>query len=94
MGIANTTNNAVAKSGDKEYYVQIIDNKNNVLGDKKFVVFEGSNLSYSFISRVDYANSTVNVSENLPGKGFEKGTYYVNIFEKVTLVAKSSFTLR
>lgn len=86
--------NAVAKSGDKQYYVQIIDSKNNVLGDKKDVVFDGNTLSYSFISTVDYENSTVNVSENLPGKGFEKGTYFVNIFDKGTLVGKTSFTLR
>jgi Tfp pilus assembly protein PilO len=86
--------NSVAKSGDKEYYVQIIDSKNNVLGDKKDVVFEGKTLTYSFISTVDYANSTVNVSENLPGKGFEKGTYFVNIFDKGNLVGKTSFTLK
>jgi len=86
--------NAVAKSGDKQYYVQIIDSKNNVLGDKKDVVFDGNTLSYSFISTVDYENSTVNVSENLPGKGFEKGTYFVNIFDKGALVGKTSFTLR
>lgn len=86
--------NSVAKSGDKEYYVQIIDSKNNVLGDKKDVVFDGNTLSYSFISTVDYSNSTVNVSENLPGKGFEKGTYFVNIFDKGTLVGKTSFSLR
>jgi hypothetical protein len=27
--------NQIAKSGDKVYYVQVIDSKNNVLGDKK-----------------------------------------------------------
>jgi len=27
--------NSIAKSGDKTYYVQVIDGKNNVLGDKK-----------------------------------------------------------
>jgi Tfp pilus assembly protein PilO len=86
--------NSVAKSGDKEYYVQIIDSKNNVLGDKKDVLVNGSTLSYSFISKVAYANSTVDVSENLPGKGFEKGTYFVNIFDKGTLVGKTSFSLR
>jgi hypothetical protein len=86
--------NSVAKSGDKEYYVQIIDSKNNVLGDKKDVLVNGNTLSYSFISKVAYANSTVDVSENLPGKGFEKGTYFVNIFDKGTLVGKTSFSLR
>jgi hypothetical protein len=27
--------NQIAKSGDKVYYVQVIDSKNNVLGDKE-----------------------------------------------------------
>lgn len=86
--------NSVAKSGDKVYYIQIIDSKNNVLGDKKNIQVDGNTLSYSFVSTVAFANSTVDVSENLPGKGFEKGTYFVNIFDKGTLVAKSSFSLR
>lgn len=86
--------NAVAKSGDKEYYIQIIDSKNNVLGDKKDIEFDGNTLSYSFISTVKFENSTVNVSENLPGKGFEKGTYFVNIFDKGNLVGKTSFSLK
>lgn len=87
--------NSVAKSGDKQYYVQIIDSKNNVLGDKKEIDLEGKTLAYSFISTVKYENSTVNVSENLPGKGFEAGTYFVNIFDtKGALVGKTSFSLR
>jgi hypothetical protein len=30
--------NQFAKSGDKTYYVQVIDSKNNVLGDKKIMI--------------------------------------------------------
>ncbi|MFN7774701.1 hypothetical protein, partial [Flavobacterium sp.] len=39
--------NAVAKSGDKNYYVQIIDSKSNVLGDKETVTFGSQSLTYS-----------------------------------------------
>lgn len=86
--------NRVAKSGDKSYYIQVIDSKNNVLGEKKLIEFGEKSLTYSFISTVQYENSTVNVSENLPGEDFEKGTYFVNIFDKGELVGKTSFTLK
>ena len=86
--------NEIAQSGDKTYYVQVIDSKNNVLGEKKIISFEGTTLTYSFTSTVRYENKTVNVSENLPGKDFEKGTYFINIFDKGEVVSKSSFTLK
>lgn len=86
--------NQIAKSGDKEYYVQVIDSKNNVLGDKQTINFDQKTLTYSFISKVKYENKTVNVSEDLPGKDFAKGTYFVNVFDKSELVSKTSFTLK
>lgn len=86
--------NQIAKSGDKTYYVQVIDSKNNVLGDKKTETFGDKSLSYSFVTNVKYENKTVQVSEDLPGKDFAKGTYFVNVFDKDELVSKTSFTLR
>lgn len=86
--------NKIAKSGDKNYYVQIIDSKSNVLGEKKTESFGDKSLTYSFITNVKYANKTVDVSEDLPGKKFEKGTYFVNVFDKDELVSKTSFTLK
>lgn len=86
--------NQVAQSGAKSYYVQVIDSKNNVLGDKKTETFGDNTLTYSFISNVNYENKTVDVTENLRGKDFPKGTYFVNIFDKDQLVSKTSFTLK
>jgi len=86
--------NQIAKSGNKEYYVQVIDSKNNVHGEKKTVNFDENSLTYSFISKVKYENKTVNVSEDLPGKDFAKGTYFVNVFDKNELVSKTSFSLK
>jgi ABC-type Na+ efflux pump permease subunit len=85
--------NQIAKSGDKTFYVQVIDSKNNVLGDKKTVNFGDDTLTYSFITNVKYENKTVQVTENLPGKDFQKGVYYVNVFDKNEIVSKTSFTL-
>ncbi|MCV2483317.1 hypothetical protein OD917_00155 [Flavobacterium sp. SH_e] len=86
--------NQIAKSGDKTYYVQVIDAKNNVLGEKKTESFGDNSLTYSFKTTVKYENKSVNVSEDLPGKDFAKGTYFINIFDNDELVSKTSFSLR
>jgi cell division protein FtsB len=86
--------NQIAKSGDKTYYVQVIDSKNNVLGDKKTESFGDNTLIYSFKTTVKYENKTVNVTEDLPGKDFAKGAYFINVFDNDELVSKTSFNLR
>lgn len=86
--------NQIAKSGEKTYFVQVIDSKNNVLGDKKTENFGDNILTYSFLTNVNYENKTIQVSEDLKGKDFAKGTYFINIFDKNVLVSKTSFVLR
>jgi regulator of replication initiation timing len=86
--------NQIAQSGDKTYQVQVIDSKNNVLGDKKTENFGENTLTYSFATNVAYENKTVNVSQDLKGNDFAKGTYYINVFNKGELVSKTSFDLR
>jgi len=86
--------NKVAKKGDKSYYVQVIDSKMNVLGDKQTINFGEEMLTYSFITTVNYNNSSVNISENLKGDNFEKGLYHVHVFDGKELVASQSFTLK
>ncbi|BCY29214.1 hypothetical protein [Flavobacterium okayamense] len=89
--------NQIAKSGSRTYYVQVIDSKNNILGDKETISMggEGMSLTYSFITQVKYENKTVQVNEELSGKDFQSGTYFVNVFnEKGENVSKTSFNLR
>jgi hypothetical protein len=86
--------NSIAKSGDKDYYVQVIDSKNNVLGDSKSITFGEKVLTYSFVSSVKYENKTVQVSQDLAGKDFVKGMYTVNVFDKDQLVSSTNFSLR
>lgn len=86
--------NQVAKSGDKNYYIQITDPKNNILGDKKSIYFDAVELTYSFISSVKYENKTVQVSKDLPVEDAVEGLYTVNIFDKADLVSKTTFTLK
>lgn len=87
--------NQIAKTGNREYYVQIIDSKNNILGEKKTIPAGDKTLTYSFISTVKYQNKTVQVNEEVSGKDFAAGTYFVNVFDKNSeLVSKTSFNLR
>lgn len=89
--------NQIAKSGTRKYYVQVIDSKNNILGDKETIAMggEGMSLTYSFITQVKYENKTVQVNEELSGSDFQSGTYFVNVFnEKGENVSKTSFNLR
>ncbi len=86
--------NVVAKSGNKTYYVQIIDPKNNIIGTKSTENFGSEILTYSFTTEVAYANKTVDVCELVGGSDFEKGTYFVNIFDKNVMVSKTSFELK
>jgi hypothetical protein len=86
--------NEVAKAGNKVYYVQIIDSKNNVLGEKKTEIFGNYTLTYSFVTNAVFENKTLDVSEILSGSDFAKGTYFVNVFDRDQLVANSSFTLK
>lgn len=89
--------NQIAKSGDRKYYVQIIDSKNNILGEKATIAMgeSGQTLTYSFITTVKYENKSVQVNEELAGKDFEAGTYFVNIFSpNGENVSKTSFVLK
>ncbi len=87
--------NQVAKTGNREYYVQIIDSKGNILGEKETIPAGTKTLTYSFISTVKYANKTVQVNEDVVGKDFAPGLYYVNVFDKdAVLVSETTFKLR
>ncbi len=86
--------NKIAKSGTKLYYVQVIDSENNVVGEKKVENFGTKSLTYSFTTNVKYENKTVDVTEDLAGSKFVKGTYTVNVFDKGELVSRTSFSLR
>ena len=87
--------NQVAKTGDRTYYIQGIDSKNNVLGEKKTESFGATYLPYSFQKTIKYENKTLLVQEDLSVKSISEGTYFVNVFDKKgELVSKSSFQLR
>ncbi|MEO8517512.1 MAG: hypothetical protein ABI426_12230 [Flavobacterium sp.] len=85
--------NDLVKSTTKDFFIQIIDFKNNVLGSKKIETFGKETLTYSTAAKVKYANKTIKVEEEIPVTDLEKGLFYVNIFDKTKLVLKTTFTL-
>lgn len=88
--------NAVAKMGKKIYYIQILDQKNTVLGENKLIEFGNDKaLVYSFLVAVDYQGKTVNAYGvlNADENPFKKGTYFVNFFDKQEIMGSSSITL-
>ncbi len=79
---------------EKEYYVQVIDPKNNIIGNKLSKKFGSMILDYSYSAKFNYVDANLEVSSGLDMSKAEKGNYFVNIFDKEQLVLKSSFTLK
>lgn len=89
--------NPVAKTGKKVYYVQVLDQKNAVLGADKLIEFDnGKALVYSFIVAIDFQGQPVNVYGvlNSDVHEFTKGTYFINFFDKNEIIASTSITLK
>lgn len=88
--------NAVAKTGKKVFYIQVLDQKNKVLGENKLIEFGNDKaLVYSFIVAVDFQGKAANVYGilNADESAFRKGTYFVNFFDKQEIMGSTSITL-
>jgi hypothetical protein len=83
-----------AKTGEKNYYIQIINAKNNVIGKRITEYFDNETLTYSLSKTINYNNQSQECSIDFPYKDFEKGVYFINIFDRNDLVGRSSFTLK
>jgi hypothetical protein len=95
LKISFTVNgNAVAKTGKRVFYVQVLDQKNTVLGDNKLIEFGNDKaLVYSFIVSTDFQGKSLNAYGILNADGFKKGTYFVNYFDKQDIMGSTSITL-
>lgn len=90
----NIAENKVSKAVYKDFYVQIIDPENNILGEKKSTNFDGKSLEYSFLTSIRYVNKQIEVSEFLNGKDFVKGTYVLNVYDKNEIVSNATLILK
>ncbi len=87
------TENNVVKSGDKVFFIQIMDSKSDVLGDKKIINYRNSNLAYTASKIINYKNETVTTFLDVPVDKLNSGTYFVNLFYRGDLISKTSIDL-
>ncbi|WP_338841599.1 hypothetical protein [Flavobacterium ginsenosidimutans] len=95
LKISFTVNgNAVAKTGKRVFYIQVLDQKNTVLGDNKLIEFGNDKaLVYSFIVSADFQGKSLSAYGVLNADQFKKGTYFVNYFDKQEIMGSTSVTL-
>lgn len=95
LKISFTVNgNALAKTGKRIFYIQVLDQKNTVLGDNKLIEFGNDKaLVYSFIVSADFQGKSVSAYGILNADQFKKGTYFVNYFDKQEIMGSASVTL-
>lgn len=86
--------NPLANQEEKEYFAQIIDGNNNVLGEKKSENINGRSLNYSSSKKIKYMNQATDVEFNISVNDVSKGIYYVNVFDKATMILKTTFELK
>ncbi|MFK5982841.1 MAG: hypothetical protein QM499_08005 [Flavobacteriaceae bacterium] len=90
------TPNALAEKGDRTLYIQVINPKNNLLGEKGELQFENGTLNYSTSTKVFYENEELDVCAmvNASEEDLIGGTYTINVFDGSNLVATSKMTLK
>ncbi len=90
------TPNTIAQKGDRLLYVQVINPKNNLLGEKEELEFENGTLSYSASTKVFYENEELDVCVMVNAKDGDiiKGRYTINVFDGSNLVATATMELK
>ncbi len=88
--------NEIAERGDRLLFVQVINPRNNIIGEKATVNFDDKVLTYSATSNVFYENEALDVCVliNAIEADLVSGNYTVNVFDGPRLVATSSLQLR
>jgi hypothetical protein len=88
--------NEIAEKEDKLLYIQVINPKNNLLGEREVLNFENGTLNYSISTKVFYEKEELDVCVLLNSKeeDLSKGLYNINVFDGSTLIATSKMILK
>ncbi len=88
--------NTIAEKGDRTLYVQVINPKNNMLGQKAVKSFDDSTLTYSESSKVFYENDELDVciTVNSTEADLVEGKYVINLFDGKNLIATTTMDLK
>lgn len=90
------TANEIAQKGNRTLYIQVINPKNNIVGEKAFQQFEDENLFYSASTNVFYENEELDVCILVEVADSEliNGRYIINLFDGENQVGTTSMELR
>lgn len=88
--------NSIARKGDRILYVQVINPKNNMMGDDTVKVFENVNLNYSASTNVFYEGDELDVCilVNALDIDLVEGRYTINLFDGENQIATTSMELK
>ncbi|MEH6658704.1 hypothetical protein [Leeuwenhoekiella marinoflava] len=83
--------NVLAKPGVHDFYIQVINPKNNVMGEHVSLAFGENILIYSAYQQINYQNEAINscVWINPMAEEFKPGIYRINLFENDRLLSNS-----
>ncbi|WP_417443512.1 hypothetical protein [Joostella sp.] len=91
----NIAPGTLLQPGERVFYIQFIDPKNQILGSRNAVNFNDKKLIYSKKVVVDYENKPMGICDYIIVKDLEMdGDYRVNVFYKENLLASSVFKLK
>ncbi|HPF11806.1 MAG TPA: hypothetical protein PKW08_04515 [Flavobacteriaceae bacterium] len=90
------TPNIVAQKGDRLLFVQVINPKNNLLGDRSTIEFESGTLNYSTTTKVFYEQEELDVCVLVDAaeEDLIEGRYTINVFDGPTQVASTTMDLK
>ncbi|PKA82744.1 hypothetical protein ATE92_0881 [Ulvibacter sp. MAR_2010_11] len=90
------TPNPIAEKGDRTLYIQVINPKNNLLGEKGRLQLEDKVLNYSATTKVFYENEELDVCVLVDAKEEDliEGRYIINVFDGGKQVATTTMELK
>lgn len=88
--------NIIAQTGDRLLFVQVINPKNNLLGEKATMEFEEGTLNYSATTKVFYEQEELDVCVLVDAtvEDLVEGRYTINVFDGSQQVATTTMVLK
>ncbi len=88
--------NIIAEKGDRLLFVQVINPRNNLLGDKAVIEFEEGTLNYSATTKVFYEQDELDVCVLVDAmeEDLIEGRYVINVFDGSNQVATATMELK
>lgn len=88
--------NRIAEQGDRLLYVQVINPRNNVIGENATMEFDSGSLNYSATSKVFYENDELDVCVLVDASEEQlvDGRYVIKVFDAGIQVATTTLELK